>query len=81
MNDQQIIGALAMDLKRVALAKHYGSDKVADRFWQEVIKRKEVFSKIKLPEYLADIYTNLENKNDKDSLLMYSVLLQNYAER
>jgi len=30
---------------------------------------------------LADIYANLENKNDKDSLLMYSVLLQNYAGR
>ncbi len=79
MNDKQIIGALAMDLKRVALAKHSGSKKVADRFWQEVINRKEIVSKIKLPLYLNNFYNNLENNNDKDNLLMYSVILQNYA--
>lgn len=81
MNDKQLIGALAMDLKRVALAKHSGSKKVAERFWQEVIKRKEVVSKIKLPKYLSNLYDYLENNNDKDNLLMYSVILQNYATK
>lgn len=79
--NQQVIGALAMDLKRVAIAKHNKSEKVADRFWQEVVKRKEVVSKIKLPDYLSDLYNNLENNNDKDNLLMYSIVLQNYARR
>lgn len=81
MNDKQLIGALAMDLKRVAMAKHSGSKKVAERFWQEVIKRKEVVSKIKLPKYLSNLYDYLENNNDKDNLLMYSVILQNYATK
>lgn len=79
MNDRQIIGALAMDLKRVAMAKHEGSEKVADRFWQEVIRRKNDVIKIKLPNYLLNLYDKLENNRDKDSLLMYSVILQNYA--
>lgn len=77
----QIIGALAMDLKRVALAKHKGSGKNADRFWQEVLKRKDAVLKIKLPKYLTNLYDYLENNKDKDSLLMYSVILQNYATR
>ena len=81
MNDRQIIAALAMDLKRVALAKHSGSEKVADRFWQEVVKRKESVSKIFLPKYLINLYNDLEKNNDKDSLLMYSVILQNYATK
>lgn len=81
MNDKQLIGALAMDLKRVALAKHSGSKKVADRFWQEVVKRKEAVLKMELPKYLTNLYDNLENNNDKDNLLMYSVILQNYATK
>ena len=81
MNDKQIIGALAMDLKRVALAKHSGSEKVAERFWQEAVNRKEAVLKMELPKYLTNLYDNLENNNDKDNLLMYSVILQNYATK
>ena len=80
-NQQQIIGALAMDLKRVAMAKYNGSEKVADRFWQEVIKRKTEVLKTELPNYLKNLYVQIENNNDKDNLLMYSVVLQNYARR
>ena len=79
--NQQIIGALAMDLKRVALAKHQGSKRVADRFWQEVIKRKTEVLKTELPNYLKNLYVQIENNNDKDNLLMYSVVLQNYARK
>jgi hypothetical protein len=80
-NQQQIIGALAMDLKRVAMAKYDGSEKVAERFWQEVIKRKTEVLKTELPNYLKNLYVQIENNNDKDNLLMYSVVLQNYARR
>lgn len=77
--EQQIIGALAMDLKRVAVAKHNNSKNVADRFWDEVMNRKMQIQRIKLPNYLTNLYSYLENHKDKDSLLMYSVILQNYA--
>ncbi|EKE04968.1 MAG: hypothetical protein ACD_19C00427G0015 [uncultured bacterium] len=80
-NQQQIIGALAMDLKRVAVAKNDGSVKVAERFWQEVMNRKKEFVKSKLPNYLNNLYDQIENNKDKDNLLMYSVILQNYARR
>ncbi len=79
--ERQIIGALAMDLKRVALAKHSGSKKVADIFWREAMKRKNSVLKIKLPNYLTNLYSYLENHKDKDNLLMYSVILQNYATK
>lgn len=77
--EQQMIGALALDLKRVALAKHNKSEKVAIRFWLEVMKRKKDILKIKLPKYLINLYDRLEKNSDKDNLLMYSVILQNYA--
>lgn len=79
--DDQIIGALALDLKRVALAKHNNSKNTADRFWQEVMKRKLMVLSLELPEYLKNLYKKIEKNTDKDSLLMYSVILQNYATR
>jgi hypothetical protein len=77
----QIIGALSMDLKRVALAKHNNSKNTADRFWQEVMKRKSTILSLKLPDYLKNLYEKLEKNTDKDNLLMYSIILQNYATR
>lgn len=79
--DKQIIGALAIDLKRVAMAKYNKSENVANRFWQEVMNKKSDVSGIKLPNYLTNLYSYLENHKDKDSLLMYSVILQNYARK
>lgn len=77
--EQQIIGALAMDLKRVALAKYNKSENVAERFWNEVMNRKTEVLKYNLPNYLANLYDRIESNKDKDNLLMYSVILQNYA--
>lgn len=79
--EQQLIGALAMDLKRVAMAKHNKSEKVADRFWQEILKRKDKIVTLRLPDYLKNLYDHIETNRDKDNLLMYSVVLQNYARR
>ena len=78
---QQIIGALAMDLKRVALAKYNKSEKVAERFWDEVMNRKTEVLKFNLPNYLTNLYDQIEANKDKDNLLMYSVILQNYARK
>ncbi len=82
MNDQlNIIGALAMDLKRVSLGLDRGSTNMADRFWIEALKRKSEINTSKIPNYIAKLLKNLENKEDKEDLLMYSVLLQNYAQK
>lgn len=79
--DDQIIGALAMDLKRVALAKYNNSQNTADRFWQEVMKRKSMMLNLEIPDYLKNLYEKIEKNTDKDNLLMYSIILQNYATR
>lgn len=80
MKDQlNIIGALAMDLKRVSIGKYRGSDSVADRFWEEVIKRKSEIEISKTPKYIENLLNNLGNKEDFEKLLMYSTLLQNYS--
>lgn len=79
--ERQIIGSLAMDLKRVALAKHNNSKNTADRFWQEVMKRKSTVLSLGIPEYLNNLYEKIEENTDKDNLLMYSIILQNYATR
>lgn len=82
MNDQlNTIGALAMDLKRVSLGLNRGSTNMANRFWIEVLKRKSEIDTSKTPDYIAKLLKNLENKEDKEDLLMYSVLLQNYVQK
>lgn len=81
MNDQlNTIGALAMDLKRVSLAMHKNSDKVADRFWKEAMKRKLEIEISKTPGYIRNLLNNLEDTEDFEKILMYSILLQNYSK-
>ena len=38
--NKQILGAIAMDLKRVALGYFRGSSSMAERFFQEALKRR-----------------------------------------
>lgn len=81
MNDQlSIIGALAMDLKRVSMGLYRGSNNVAGRFWKEAVKRKSEIEISKTPAYIANLLNNLKNGHDFEKLLMYSVLLQNYSQ-
>lgn len=81
MNEQlKIIGALAMDLKRVSMGKYRCSENVANRFWQEVIKRKSEIKITKTPKYIENLLNNLEREKDFETLLMYSTLLQNYSQ-
>lgn len=86
MNNKAILGALAMDLKRVALGYYRGSNATAHRFFQEAIKRREEIDKKSIKPYLRRILDNLDKisspKNTKDAAedaLMYSTLLQNAA--
>ena len=40
MKNKQILGALALDLKRVALGYYRGSNVMADKFYLEALKRR-----------------------------------------
>ncbi|HEX7456667.1 MAG TPA: hypothetical protein VF303_04355 [Candidatus Nanoarchaeia archaeon] len=84
--DKIAISSLAMDLKRVALGFYNGSEKTAQRFVQEALKRKEEISKP--PLYLAKIINTLPqtlSQKDKKKLaedaLMYSTIFQNYVTK
>lgn len=78
------LSSLAMDLKRVALGYHRGSDAMAERFFKEAIKRRDEIDKALVKPHIRKILDNLKflwrQKNHKDiaeDALMYSTLLQN----
>ena len=80
------ISSLAMDLKRVALGYHRGSENMAKRFIQEDIKRKEEVKISEVKPYLRKFIKSLPkmlNQKDKQKLaedaLTYSVIFQNYT--
>lgn len=75
MNSKFIsLSSMAMDLKRAAL----GSEKSAKIFLNEALKRKEEIGD-DVPAYIKKILKNIEHAKDKEDLLMYSILLQNYS--
>ena len=80
------ISSLAMDLKRVALGYWKGSDKIAQRFADEALKRQGELKSASLKPYLRNLLEKLPSileQQDKKRLaedaLMYSTLFQNYA--
>ncbi len=86
MNNKIIFGALAMDLKRVALGYHRGSDAMAERFFEEALLRRNELDLETVRPYLVKILQNLENikkqnkeKSAEDALL-YSTLFQNASQ-
>lgn len=86
MNNKIVLSSLAMDLKRVALAYNRGSEKVAQRFMEEALKRKDEIDKTSLKTYLQKLLKKIEGlKTEKDQqkiaedALMYSTLFQNAA--
>ena len=86
MNSDQILGALAMDLRRVAQGYYRGSEKMAVRFSQEARERKKELQSADLKPYLQKLLSKmdeiLEQKDHKklaEDALMYSTLFQNSA--
>ncbi|RJQ35774.1 hypothetical protein C4559_06385 [Candidatus Microgenomates bacterium] len=86
MDNKIALSSLALDLKRIALAYHRGSEKVAQRFFKEAIKRKEEIDVLKIKPYIVKLLEKFENiKIEKDhqkraeDALMYSFLFQNAA--
>lgn len=84
MNANQILGALALDLKRVAQGYYRGSEKMAARFVEEALLRKEELRNVSLKPYLRNLLSRMDEvfrQNDHKKLaedvLMYSTLFQN----
>lgn len=83
MNNKQVLRALAMDLKRAALGYHRGSTAMAERFFQEALKRRNEVDKQKLKPYLVKLLNDMESlrteKKEKaaEDALLYSTIFQN----
>ena len=83
MQNKQILGALAMDLKRVALGYFRGSNSMAEKFFQEALKRRDEIDSQNLKPYLVKFLKDMENLNNKeageaaDDALLYSTIFQN----
>ncbi len=88
MNNKIILESLASDLKRVALGIHRGSFSMAERFSDEALKRKQEVNMQLNAGYITRLLNQLETLlSSSDSMqkaenaLMYSTLLQNYAQK
>ncbi len=88
MNINQTLGALALDLRRVAQGYYRGSETMAQKFAKEARARKEELQNTDLKPYLQKLLSKMDevlNQEDHKKLaedaLMYSVLFQNAAVR
>lgn len=87
MTDQQIlIGSLSNDLLRVAVLTQRKSHRAAKRFFLESQRWSQDLEKYDQKKYIQQILHDLRKINvnelnieTAEKLLMYSVLLQNYA--
>lgn len=84
-NDKAILGALAMDLKRVALGYYKGSYKTAEIFLGEALKRKSELNKKNLKPHLINFLSKIESLKDKkersaEDALLYSTIFQNASQ-
>lgn len=80
------LSSLAMDLKRASLGSYKGSTNLADRFFEEALKRKREIRKELVAPYIYRALNKLEKlKREKDlkkkaeDALMYSTIFQNYS--
>ena len=87
MNQNKIaISSLALDLKRVAILYFNGSEKSAQRFSDEVLKRAAEIDRDEIPQYIDEalkkVKVILEQKEKSDkakNALIYSTIFQNYV--
>jgi hypothetical protein len=80
------LSSLAMDLKRVAMGYHRGSNIMADRFLQEALDRKDEIDTTTIKPYLQNLLLKIDNlsletdqQKKAEDALMYSTLFQNAA--
>ena len=81
-----ILGSLAMDLKRVSLGYQHNSMGMAERFYEEALKRKREVNMEIIKPYLKTILEKIELIKNEDNgkvaedALMFSTLIQNYTQ-
>lgn len=79
------LSSLSMDLARVSMGYKRGSKRLAERFWQEALKRRQEVDTTIIKPYLKkllDEFPSMMNKKEADiaeDALMYSTLFQNAA--
>lgn len=87
MNDTKLlIGSLSNDLYRVATLSHRGSSG-AERFFDESKRWTAELATHQLKPYIRNILSDLSSsrytyetlRDNAETFLMYSILLQNYA--
>ena len=85
MNNKQTLGALSMDLKRVALGYFRGSTPTVETFFREALKRRDEIDLKNLKPYLIKLLNNMESlkKEEREKAaedaLFYSTIFQNAA--
>ncbi|MCR4263110.1 MAG: hypothetical protein NUV98_00120 [Candidatus Roizmanbacteria bacterium] len=86
MSNKIILGSLALDLKRVAAGYYQGSNKTAERFYEEALKRINELNNQSIEPYLqkhlqsvVDLKYEINMKKKAEDALMYSVIVQNYC--
>lgn len=87
MNNKITIESLSMDLLRVALGYHRGSNKMAKRFSEEALKRVNEIDSKEIKPYFVRILNKLpiallndDVKRISEDALMYSTLCKNYTK-
>lgn len=86
MNDTKLlIGSLSNDLYRVATLSHRGSHQAAERFWLEAQRWLNDLEDCEVKAYVRKILGDLQTYSSNhlaeksETLLMYSIVLQNYT--
>ena len=88
MNNKLLLESMSLDLKRVALGAHSHSSKMAERFLQEVFKRKQLLDNSKFSESQIKMLNSMEKqlriqniKRLPDDALMYSTILLSFSKQ
>lgn len=86
MNNKIALESLAMDMKRVAIGYNRNSTHMAQRFYEEALKRKQEIDVKSVKPYVRNILDKIGKLKDQpqnhiaDNALLYSILLQNYIQ-
>lgn len=83
--NKELLGDLALDLKRVAWAYYHGSYKTAEIFLGEALKRKSELNKKNLKPHLINFLSKIDNLKERkersaDDALLYSTIFQNASQ-
>ena len=86
MKNKIALESLALDLKRVALGLQRGSQKMSERFYEETLARKKEINVNEVKPYIRKLLEQLPSTLPTESrfaedALMYSVLVENYAQK